>query len=125
MSEFELLQLLEVYSAKSIVVYMNYITLLSGYLIASYFIVKNLTKLQFSIMNLVYTAVAALTLLTFDRAINQADVVSAKLLESGATLVFQNPIVHLGNVSLVTIVVMYIVSLIFSFSIRKGPIFST
>lgn len=125
MSEFELLQMFEVYAAKSIGVYMNYITMLSGYLIASYFIAKNLTKLQFSILNVVYTAVAILTLLTFNRAIYQSEVVFSKLSESETTLVFQNPIVSLGNVSSLTIIVMYIVSIIFAFSIRKGVISST
>ena len=115
----------EVYAAKSIGVYMNYITMLSGYLIASYFIAKNLTKLQFTILNVVYTAVAVLTLLTFNRAIYQSEVVFAKISDSAATLVFQNPIVNLGNVSSLTIIVMYIVSIIFAFSIRKGAISST
>lgn len=125
MSEIELLQMFEMYSGKSIGVYMNYITMLSGYLIASHFIAKNLTKLQFSIMNTVYTAVSILIVLVFNRAIYQAEVVASKLLEIDRVLVFENPIGNLGYASSFTIVVMYFVSIVFAFSVRKGAISST
>ena len=71
MTEYELLQLQAAYDEAIATYIMNFISILSGYLLANHFLGLRITKAQFLIMTATYTFVMALTSLAAYNAIEQ------------------------------------------------------
>ncbi len=61
MTEYELLQLQATYEEALGTNIMNYISILSGYLLASYFLGNKISKAQFVILTLTYSVIMLLT----------------------------------------------------------------
>ena len=122
MTEFELLQLIDSYRALIIEIFALFVTMFSAYLIASYYIVRKLSRPQFLILNLGYSLVAFGTISSELGAYGLLIDAMNQLASMETTL----PVQTLGNNSwayaVICMTLMFLSSFIFSYGCRKGDI---
>ena len=118
MSEFELAQLFDSYRTLMLELFALFITFCSGYLIASYYIARQLTKLQFTILNIGNVLVAVGTIRSVRGAYGLMNRVQEQLVEMETMLFYGDP--GSGNYAIGVMLFMFLASLVFSFSRRKG-----
>ena len=120
MTEYELLQLQESYDESIATYIMNFISILSGYLLANHFLGSRISTAQFIIMTATYTfAMGLTTSATFnalekyhlaERALNELDRTWASTVEGASYLVW--PL-------MIALVITYFGSLYFSLASRR------
>jgi hypothetical protein len=119
MTEFELLELQSAYGAQFAATVMNFISILSGFLLANHFLGSKINNAQFTIMLLMYTIVMLVTgsgmyvqILDFDSTEHVLAAIDRSWPSNQVT----------GGLNIVvpiTLLVTYIGSLLFAFTARK------
>lgn len=120
MTEFEMLALLNNYYDSISSTFINFISVLSGYLIANYFVASKLTTFQYWLMNLVYTTLNALFIYLEFEILTRWWLMQEELIRAGPS-VDMPEVGYLAVFSLLLIMILIFAgSLVFSLSCRRA-----
>ena len=119
MTEFELAQLVDMYLTHSTNASVNYATILSGYLVANYFVGRKLSSLQFWIMSTAYSIFILATVSQVFGNIDGANRVLEQLHELNGVLPVSEPNPILNYLMTIVMLAVFMASLLFAYSIRS------
>lgn len=129
MTQFELLQLHNMYTSTGMDQFMNYVTILSGYLAASYFAGKKLKLLQFCLTSATYSLFMFISISNEVLAAQQGASILELILEdemSPLTVLVRegkmlepSAIINFTYVMAAAMYIVFIGSLVFAYSMRK------
>ena len=118
MSEFELLQLQNEYNEAFASMVMNFISILSGFLLANHFLGSKINSVQFLVMLLTYTVVMLVTAAGVYIAILNFESTERALAELSRSWPSNQKVSDIDILVSITLLVTYLGSLLFAFTSR-------